>query len=55
MNQIYAMRRKKNVSQLVNIVNILYTVPVLPAVTVVLELIVASSPGCNEVIPDSEV
>jgi len=36
-------------------VNVLNTIPVLPVVAVVLELIVASSPGCDEVVPDSQV
>lgn len=37
------------------VVNVLNTIPVLPVVAVILELIVASSPGCNEVVPDSQV
>lgn len=37
------------------IVNVLNTIPVLPVVAVVFEFIVASSPGCNEVVPDSQV
>ena len=37
------------------IVTTLNTIPVLPVVAVVLKLIVASSPGCDEVVPDFQV
>ena len=47
--------QKIAVTQLSVIVNVLNTIPVLPVVAVVLEFIVASSPGCNEVVPDSQV